>query len=104
QLQWNFSQGSKYVFVRLGPTLDVAISGHEEFDSSGGKHVERDMLFSSVGYSLITTSANFQVGFEQKKGLGLFVFYEHGLSSLNNKDHGPYILNRIAGLALGWKF
>ncbi|HET7896491.1 MAG TPA: outer membrane beta-barrel protein, partial [Flavisolibacter sp.] len=67
QLQWNFSQGSKYVFVRLGPTLDVAINGREEFDSSGGKHVERDMLFSSVGYSLITSSANLQVGFEQKK-------------------------------------
>ena len=104
QLQWNFSDNPRHFFVRLGPALDVAINGREVFDSSGGKPVDRSMLFSSVGYSPVTASANVQVGFAQKKGLGFFAFYEHGLSSLNNKDMGPIILHRIGGVAIEYHF
>lgn len=104
QLQWNFSGGPRYFFVRLGPSLDVAFNGREVFDTTGGPPVDRSMLFSSLGYSPITASANVQVGFAQQKGLGFFAFYEHGLSSLNNKDFGPVILHRIGGVAVAWQF
>lgn len=103
QLQWNFSSNKSHVSFRLGPSIDVAISGREIFDSTGGKQVDRSMRFGSLGYSPATAAANVQLGYEHESGLTVYAHYEHGLSSLNNADFGPIILQRIVGLSVGWK-
>jgi hypothetical protein len=61
------------------------------------------MPFQFDGYSFGTLFGAFQVGFQHQSGLLLFAHYEHGLSSLNNKDFGPFILHRVAGISVGWR-
>jgi len=102
-VQINFSKKSSYLFLRVGPSFDFNISGHEEFDSLSGKHISRDMKFSFGDYSYATVSVNAQLGFQHRSGFVLFAHYGYGLGSLNNADYGPRIYHRVAGISLGWK-
>ena len=101
-LQFNLSKQSSHLFVRLGPAIEVAISGKETFNDGSNARTNRAMLFDPTGYSRATAFANFHVGFEQQNGLGFYVHYEHGLSSLNNADLGPIILHRVLGVGVQW--
>jgi hypothetical protein len=103
-LQFNLSQGERFAFVRLGPGFDIAVSGKESFDSAGIKTINRDMPFSNTAYSRATAFLNVQFGYEIASGLSLLAHYEHGLSSLNNRDLGPMILQRAVGVMVGWRF
>ncbi|HEV7331026.1 MAG TPA: outer membrane beta-barrel protein [Flavisolibacter sp.] len=103
-LQFNFSKKESFAFVRLGPGFEKAISGREVFDSAGIKTIDRNMTFSSTAYSPATAFFNFQLGYQLANGLSILAHYEHGLSSLNNRDLGPMILQRAAGIMVSWRF
>ncbi len=107
-LQLDLSKKQNHLFLRFGPSIDIAFSGREQFDtlnSAGGfGTVERPMRFAFTEYGRFTAQANLHLGYESKKGLLFFAFYQHGLGSLNNADNGPRILHRIAGLSIGWFF
>lgn len=103
-LQVNFSKSPSYGFFRFGPALDIPISGKETFDSTGDKQISRSMTFGSTAYSQGSFYANVHLGYQHQGGLTLFVHYEHGLSNLNNSDFGPMILQRNAGVSVGWRF
>ncbi|MEI6947160.1 porin family protein [Paraflavisolibacter sp. H34] len=101
-LQYDFSAKPSHFFVKAGPAVDVAISGQENFDTKDQKHIDRPMKFSYQDYGVFTAQAIVQFGYEAANGLYVFAHYAHGIGSLNNNDHGPRILHRIAGLSLGW--
>lgn len=103
-LQFNLSKKKNHIFFRFGPAIEVAISGKEIFDTAANKTVNRSMLFDPTAYSRTTFFATAHLGFEHQSGVGIFAYYEHGLSSLNNADLGPTILNRVVGVSLQWKF
>jgi hypothetical protein len=102
-VQINFSKKASYLFVRFGPSFDVNLSGTEQFDSTGNKRINRDMVFSFGDYSYVTTSVNAHFGFQHKSGFTIFAHYTHGVGSLNNADYGPGIFHRVAGVSVGWK-
>jgi hypothetical protein len=101
-LQYNFSDRPSHFFVKAGPAVDFAVSGEESFDSKDGKHTERPMKFAYGDYGVFTAQAIVHLGYEAANGLFVFAHYAHGIGSLNNKDNGPLIFHRIAGLSLGY--
>lgn len=103
-LQLNFSKAESHLFVRFGPGFELGLSGQERFDSAGIKTIDRSVAYSSRAYSPATAFLNVQLGYELRSGFSLLAHYEHGLSSLNNADKGPMILQRIVGLQVGWRF
>ena len=107
-LHYDFNKELAHFFVRFGPSVDVAISGHEAFDTSGssGKiaRVSRPMNFAFTEYGRFTAQANLHFGYETGKGLYVYAYYQHGFGSMNNHDGGPLIFHRIVGLSLGWLF
>lgn len=103
-LQFNLSKSDRFAFVRIGPGFDISFSGRETFDSAGVKTIDRNMTFSSTAYSPATAFFNVQLGYELANGLSVLAHYEHGLSSLNNRDRGPMILQRAVGIVVGWRF
>jgi hypothetical protein len=104
-LHFDFSNKPSHFFVRLGPAIDFALSGREEFDTREGKQVKRKMLFSITNhYGPFTAQGILHFGYESEKGLVVFAHYAEGMGSLNNTDRGPLIKHRIAGVSLGWYF
>jgi hypothetical protein len=102
-LQLDFNKTASHLFVRFGPTVDLALSGREQFDTlSKGGTVSRNMKFAFTEYGLITASANVHLGWQNSHGLMIFAHYAYGIGSLNNNDGGPKIFHRIGGLSIGW--
>jgi len=102
-LHLDLGKSESHAFVRLGPAVDFAFAGTEQFDTVGGR-VKRPMVFSFGDYGRITASMNLHLGYEHRSGFMIFAFYAHGLGDMNNADGGPHIVHRIAGLSLGWRF
>lgn len=102
--QVNFSKSENFGFFRFGPGFDISFSGQEKFDSAGIKTIDRNMKFGPTSYSPATAFFNVQLGYQFANSLNVVGHYEHGLSSLNNKDLGPVILQRVLGLMVGWRF
>ena len=102
-LHLDLTKNESHPFVRFGPAVDFAFSGTEQFDTTGGR-VKRPMVFSFGDYGRITASLNIHLGYEFKSGLMIFGHYAHGLGDMNNADGGPYIVHRVAGISIGWRF
>jgi hypothetical protein len=102
-IQINLSKSANYFFLRFGPSFDINISGHEGYDSTNNKRVERAMPFGFGEYGYVTAAANIQLGYQLKTGISIFAHYAHGIGNLNNADNGPVILHRIAGISVGWR-
>ena len=106
--QIDFNKNISHPFVRFGPSVDLALSGREKFDTVSRNGVtgpvDRPMLFSFGDYGRITAQMIVHLGYETESGLMVFAFYEHGIGSMNNADDGPRILHRIAGVSVGWLF
>ena len=105
-LQLDFNKKPAHMFMRIGPSVDLALSGSETFDTvstTGARGtITRPMKFSFADYGLITASANLHLGYENPRW-AVYGFYQHGIGSMNNADGGPAILHRIAGMAFAWK-
>lgn len=102
-LQVNFSKNESRLFVRFGPALEIAASGKENFVKTTNETVKRPAPFGPTAYSRTTTWADLQLGFQHGGRLGFFAFYEQGLSSLNNADLGPVVMQRVVGVAVEWR-
>lgn len=107
-LQFDFSKNPSHFFVRLGPSIDVVMSGKESFDTlntiGARETVKRDMKFSYIDYGKISAALNGQLGYQAANGLMIFAHYAHGIGSMNNADYGPRIVHRIYGISIGWLF
>ena len=98
------SKNPSHLFVRFGPSVDVAFKGKEKLTLKDGKIEDRAMQFGSKYYSPITTTAIVHIGFETQGGFFVFGHYNHGLGSMNNSDFGPKARHRAFGLSLGTYF
>ena len=97
----DLSKNPSHLFLRIGPSVDVAFKGKESVTLKDGKMNEREMKFGSTYYSPITTSAILHFGYESSGGFFVFGQYNHGLGSMNNSDFGPKARHRGLGLSLG---
>jgi hypothetical protein len=103
--QVDLSRKASHAFIRFGPSIDIAISGHEQFDTAkAAPPVSRPMVFSFADYGQITASLNLQLGYEVSRGLVISANLLNGVGNLNNADKGPRILHRVYGLSVGWMF
>ncbi len=103
-LQHDFTTGAAHWFFRLGPSLDFALFGKEEFNTTSSTTVKRDMKFSFNDYGHYLAAANLHVGFETASGFFIYAQYHYGLTTMNNNDYGPQIGNRAGGLSIGKYF
>jgi hypothetical protein len=100
-LQHDFNLEPGHFFIRFGPSLDFALFGHEEYNTTTNGKVERAMKFSFADYGHYLASAIVQFGFEAKNGLFVYAYYNYSLTTMNNADYGPRIDNRAAGFTIG---
>ncbi len=101
--QHDFSSRPGHFFFRIGPSLDFALFGKEKFNTKDGL-VERNMIFSFSDYGHYLASAIFHFGYETANGLFVYAHYNYSLTTMNNHDGGPTILNRAAGISIGKMF
>jgi hypothetical protein len=99
--QIDFGKNENHLFLRFGPTFDVAILGKEDVTYNNGKKESRDMRFSFSNYGRIGALLVSQLGFEAENKFFISVRYDHGVGSISNADGGPKINNRVFGLSLG---
>lgn len=100
-LQYDLLRGTSYPFIRLGPSVDYAISGRERFNTVRGQTIERPMVFSFGDYGYFTAAVNAHLGWQWSGGTSVFLHYSRGAGSLNNADGGPQIRHRVLGLSVG---
>jgi len=103
-IQFNFSSEPGHFFIKAGPSIDLQLFGKEKFDKSGGGTVSRNMKFSFADYGYIGANLLLHLGYETESGLIIFAHYGHGIGSIVNKDNGPRIVHRAAGLSIGKYF
>jgi hypothetical protein len=103
-LNIDLSKHENHMFVRFGPSIDVAIQGRERISMSDGKVVEQSMKFANTEYCRFTSAANVHLGYEFKSGIFMYAHYAQGLGSMNNSDYGPIIRHRLFGVSVGMFF
>ncbi|MCX8019405.1 MAG: PorT family protein [Chitinophagaceae bacterium] len=99
--QLNFSNKPAHFFFRIGPSIDVQITGRERFHLSGGGSVSRKMKFSFADYGYAGANILLHLGYKTKSGFIVYAHYTHGVGSIVNTDGGPKIFHRAAGISLG---
>ena len=99
-LQYDFNMQSSHFFVKLGPSIDIHLSGKEKFNRSNNTTIDRKMVFSFTKYGRFGANILLQFGYETN---GLFIAgqYTHGIGSINNADFGPRIWHRAYGISFG---
>ena len=103
-LQHDFNINPGHFFFRVGPSLDFALFGDEDFTIRNDGKVSRDMNFGFANYGHYLASAIIQFGYEAKGGVFIYGHYNYSLTTMNNSDNGPVIGNRAAGLTIGKYF
>lgn len=102
-LQYDFSSDPSHMFIKIGPSLDFHLFGHENFNLKNGNSVSRKMKFSTDGdYGHFSANMLMQLGYETGSGFFIFGQYTHGMASTNNEDNGPKIRHRAYGISLGF--
>jgi outer membrane protein with beta-barrel domain len=102
-LQFDITKNPSHFYIRLGPSFQVLISGKEKFNKSSGDPVDRKMalgLYEDYGRMLVSIVP--AAGYETASGFFFNFQYSLGLTSINNADGGPRILERMAGLSVGY--
>lgn len=101
-LQVDLGNKPSHLFIKVGPSFDVRITGKETFNKTNGDRVSRKMTFSFASdYGVIGANIIGQLGFESKSGFFVFGTYTLGLASTVNQDRGPKIIDRAAGISFG---
>jgi hypothetical protein len=101
-LQFDLGNGTNHLFLKVGPSFNIITSGKEKFHLNTGEEINREMklgLYSSYGRFLVSLVT--AVGYETSSGFYVNLQYAHGLTSINNADEGPQILQRVIGLNIG---
>lgn len=100
-LQFDLGKKPSHAFVRVGPTLDFQLFGHEKFNLQTSGSVSRKMTFGYGDYGHYSANALAQLGFETESGFVVSLNYTYGLTSISNADGGPKILHRCIGFSIG---
>ena len=100
-LQYDFTAAPKHFFLRLGPSLDFQLFGHEEFQTNTGSTISRSMNFDYDKYGHYSGNALGHFGYETESFF-IYAQYTFGLASINNYDEGPQIRHRNVGLSAGF--
>lgn len=100
-LQYDFNKNPSHFFIKLGPSLDFQIYGHEKFDCIDGTMISRKMNYGFENYGRYAASAVIQAGYELANTLFIYAYYEHGITNLSNADKGPTIQYRATGITIG---
>ena len=103
-LQHDFSDAPAHWFIRIGPSLDFALFGKEEYNTSNDGPVKRNMKFSFSDYGHFLASAIVQLGYKSASGVFIYGHYNYSLTTMNNSDIGPIISNRAIGISIGKYF
>ncbi len=103
-LQFDLSRKEKHLFIKVGPSIDVNISGKEKMDLNNNTHVDRKMVFDFNSYSYIGASLIGQLGYEVSNRFNISLQYSLGIGSINNHEEGPSIKNRSFGVTAGYFF
>jgi len=103
-LQFDFTNSPSHFFIKAGPSFDLQLFGHEEFNMKNGDHLSKDIKFSFIDSSHFAANLIGQFGYESEGGLLIFVHYSYGASSIVNLDSGPRIHHRAMGLSIGYTF
>lgn len=103
-LQFDLSQKAKHFFIKVGPSIDINISGREKLVQSNNTTLNRKMDFAFNSYSHIGASLIGQLGFEVSNKFNIAAQYALGIGSINNHEQGPSIKHRNIGLSVGYYF
>lgn len=101
-LQFDLGNQPNHFFLRAGPSFNIIASGKEKFHLNTGETIDRKMklgLYSPYGRFLVSLVT--VLGYETSSGFYVNLQYAHGLTSINNADDGPQILQRVIGLNIG---
>jgi hypothetical protein len=101
-LQFDLGNQPDHFFLRAGPSFNIIASGKEKFHLNTGETIDRKMklgLYSPYGRFLVSLVT--ALGYETSSGFYVNLQYAHGLTSINNADDGPQILQRVIGLNIG---
>ena len=96
----DLSDKQNHFFLNFGPSLDLQLSGKENFKLLSGETVNKKMRFSFGDYGRYAISAIGRFGYRYHSGLFIFAQYNLGLGSINNADNGPKILHRVFGVSV----
>ena len=107
-LQYDFSSDKEsagsvknHCFIRLGPSLDFQLFGHENYNTMPAGSVSRSMPYGFDKYGHYSANAIIQFGFESGKGMMIYAHYSYGLANINNADDGPKIRHQAFGVSFG---
>ncbi|MGC4037030.1 MAG: porin family protein [Chitinophagaceae bacterium] len=100
-LQYDFNKKPSHLFIKLGPSIDFQLYGKEKFDLADETHVDRTMKYDYENYGRYAATGVFQLGYELRKSIFFYGYYEQGLTNLDNADKGPTIQYRVAGITIG---
>ena len=110
-LQYDFTKAKDpsgsfedHFFIRIGPTLDFQLFGHEKFNTMPTGSVSRKMSYGFDKYGHYSANALIHLGYETASGLMIYGFYSHGMTSINNADDGPRIRHQAFGVCFGKYF
>jgi len=101
-LQYDFSESPDHFFIKAGPSVDLQLFGHEEYNMQNGEHRSGDIKFGTLLYSHFGANLIGQIGYETEGGLIIFAHYSYGASSIVNLDSGPRIHHRAMGISFGY--
>ncbi len=96
-LQYDFSAQPGHFFLKMGPSIDIQLFGHEKFTTPSGE-VSRSTPFGFDKYGHFSASAVGHLGYETSGGFAISAQYTYGLASINNADGGPRIRHRAFGI------
>lgn len=100
-LQYDFSDQPDHAFLRVGPSLDFQLFGHEKFNLIGGGTVDRKIPFDFDKYGHYSANMLAHVGYETGSGLMIFAQATIGITNISNVDEGPKIRHRAYGISIG---
>jgi hypothetical protein len=100
-LQYDFSSRPTHFFIKLGPCFEMQLYGKEKMLLISGATVSSRMKYGFAEYGRYSASALLQFGYQLNRNVFVQAYYAHGLSNLNNADHGPDIKYRSGGLSVG---
>ncbi|MBS1620666.1 MAG: PorT family protein [Bacteroidetes bacterium] len=103
-LQVDFSKNPQHWFLRIGPTLDFQLFGHEKFHLLNSDYISRSMKYGFNEYGRYAANAMVQFGYESATGFSIYLNYGYGLTNINNVDDGPNIRHRVVGISFGKYF
>lgn len=103
-LQFDLSRKVNHLFIKVGPSIDINISGNEKLDLNNNTSIDRKMVFDFNSYSYIGASLMGQLGYEVSNKFNIALQYSLGIGSINNNENGPSIKHRAAGVSVGYFF